>query len=595
MMTVAAIKLLTFLESVVLAMLANREDPASKLNTAFVRYILFVAAGALVEFLMVTSVAEQIFLFWKHFDVFMFYAVASMFQFSLMLRGYPWASTRRFAALLYGAASLVALLEGLLMRPDRAVPGTWSFRAEYPDVFLGIHSLIILGASLTALATVVVLHGCVVHAKDRRGRAQARIFFWSSLVLTLAGASVELVPAFAPAVQMPLSVTATTTYLIVNPFLAFAVVRHGLLQLSPAAAVSAIMDLMSESVVLTDQQGRVQYMNKAARALTGDSRPASATVPVESLVLRDGPATAPLAYADLRNQGNGLRDRECLLENTRRELVPVSLSSTVLRTRLWDETGLIITLRDVSERRRIEDLRDGAERVMRHDLRNTLTGLYTLSASLLADRSLDHEQQEAAVMIHDGARLLHEQIDSYLYLRSVEDGSFEAPLEAVDLAAVLRGVLRSLEPLAEKMNVHVAFLVDGQPASASAAVEVRGIRAMLFGIFMNLVKNAIEASPFGSEVRLHARRASRLAVSVHNRGAIPEEIRPRFFTKFATAGKRRGTGVGAYAARRLAEALGCTVTFTTSDEQGTEIVVTFPPPDSGPSRSPPAPSPAGAP
>ena len=179
-------------------------------------------------------------------------------------------------------------------------------------------------------------------------------------------------------------------------------------------------------------------------------------------------------------------------------------------------------------------------------------------------------------MIHEGARLLHEQIDSYLYLRAVEDGSFAVPLESVDLASVLRSVLRSLAPLAESANVHVAFLVDDRPADAATCVEVRGIRAMLFGVFVNLVKNAIEASPFGSEVRLGVRTATQVVVSVRNRGAIPKEIRPRFFTKFATAGKRRGTGVGAYGARMLAQALGCKVAFTTSDEEGTEIVVTFP-------------------
>jgi K+-sensing histidine kinase KdpD len=54
------------------------------------------------------------------------------------------------------------------------------------------------------------------------------------------------------------------------------------------------------------------------------------------------------------------------------------------------------------------------------------------------------------------------------------------------------------------------------------------------------------------------------------------QIRPRFFTKFATAGKRRGTGLGAYGARIMAEALGCAIAFTTSEEEGTEVVVKLP-------------------
>lgn len=577
MTTVAAIKLLTFLESILLGLLANREEPASKSNGAFVRYILFVAAGSLVEFMLVASPSERMFLFWKQFDFFMFFAVAAFFQFSLMLRGHAWARTRRFNLALYGAVSVVAIVEGFVMRPERVVPGAWSFSLEYQQRFFHVHSLFVLGGSVLAVVTVVVLGACVAHAKDRRSRVQAGIFFWSTLVLVAVGASVELIAAFEPAIELPLSATATSAYLVVNPVLAFAVVRYGLLQLSSLSAVSATMDMMSESVILADQHGTIQYMNTAARRLTGCSQTEVSRRSLDGCGLRNGSAGAtPLGYDDLRNGGLGLRDRECFLERPGKEPTPISLSSTVLRTRLWGESGIIITFRDISERRKIEELRDGAERIMRHDLRNTLTGIYALSTSLVGDRALGPAQKDHAVMIHDGARLLNEQIDSYLYLRSVEDGAFKAPLESVDLAEVLGSVERNLGPLAESMNVHLAFLVNGNPADAATVLDVRGIRSMLFGIFVNLVKNAIEASPFGSEVSLQVKTAGPVVVSVRNRGAIPEQIRPRFFTKFATAGKRRGTGIGAYGARIMAEALGCTVAFTTSEEQGTEVVVRFP-------------------
>jgi signal transduction histidine kinase len=179
-------------------------------------------------------------------------------------------------------------------------------------------------------------------------------------------------------------------------------------------------------------------------------------------------------------------------------------------------------------------------------------------------------------MILDTARLLNEQIESYLYLRSIEDGNFRAPLDDLDLVEVLNAVLKNQELTARGMNVHPSLLVDGLPAEPVTTVVVRGIRSMLFGIFVNLVKNAIEASSFGSEVAVRVRSASPVTVSVHNQGVIPEEIRPRFFTKFVTTGKKRGTGIGAYGARMMAEALGCSITFTSDREHGTEIVVTFP-------------------
>ena len=334
------------------------------------------------------------------------------------------------------------------------------------------------------------------------------IFAGSALLLAVVGISVELIAAFLPGVVLPLSATATSAYLVVNPFLAFAVVRYGLLQLSPAAAVSAIMDMMSESVILTDQQGAIQFLNPAARALLG--RPPLGVAPpfLGGLLLRresgDG---RPLSYEDLRNGGKGLRDRECLLEVEGRAPLPVSVSSTVLESSRWGESGLIITLRDVSERRKMEVLRDSAERIMRHDLRNTLTGIFTSSSALAREPSLGPAARENAALIHDGARLLNEQIDAYLYLRAVEDGAFKAPLEEVDLIEVLREVLRNQVALADSLKVHVVLRVDGGPAGSTDAVRVRGIHAMLFGVFVNLVKNAIEASPFGSEVSVQVASA----------------------------------------------------------------------------------------
>jgi signal transduction histidine kinase len=575
MTMVAAIKMLTFLESVGLALLANRQDPTSATNAAFVRYVLFVAASCLVEFMLVTATSVPTFLFWKHFDVFMFFAVAAIFHFSLMLRGHPWATSRRFRGVLYGTATAIALCEGFLTLPRLAVRGTWSFEAVYPPVVLNLHSGFVVLASSVAIAAVVVFRGSYRHARDRRSRVQAGIFWTSSLVLVAIGASVELTSAFIPSLELPLSVTATTAYLLVNPFIAFAVVRYGLLQLSPVSAVSAIMDLMSESVLLSDLAGALHYANKAARALLGQAKVGSAGLPLGGLMLRDGGAGAVLGYEGLRNDGKGLRDRECILESDGRGPLPVAVSSTVLDTALWGETGIIITLRDVSERRKMEELRDSADRIMRHDLRNTLTGIFALSSTLVADRALVGAPHENAALIHDGARLLNEQIDAYLYLRSVEDGAFKTPLEDVDLAEVLRSVLRNQGPPAESLNVHLVLLLDGRPVDTAAVVKVRGIHSMLFGIFQNFVKNAIEASPFGSEVRVAIRTAPAVVVSVHNRGAIPVEVRPRFFTKFATAGKRRGAGLGAYGARLMAEALGCRVSFSTSDDAGTEIVVRF--------------------
>jgi sensor histidine kinase regulating citrate/malate metabolism len=54
-------------------------------------------------------------------------------------------------------------------------------------------------------------------------------------------------------------------------------------------------------------------------------------------------------------------------------------------------------------------------------------------------------------------------------------------------------------------------------------------------------------------------------VEIGNRGAVPHEVRCRFFEKGATAGKREGTGLGTYSAKLIIETLGGEIGFETSD------------------------------
>ncbi|MCP4701989.1 MAG: sensor histidine kinase, partial [Gammaproteobacteria bacterium] len=62
-------------------------------------------------------------------------------------------------------------------------------------------------------------------------------------------------------------------------------------------------------------------------------------------------------------------------------------------------------------------------------------------------------------------------------------------------------------------------------------------------------------------------------ITMHNGGAVPEEIRARFFEKYVTAGKYRGTGPGTYSAKLMAETLNGGIHLRTSEEAGTAITV----------------------
>ena len=63
--------------------------------------------------------------------------------------------------------------------------------------------------------------------------------------------------------------------------------------------------------------------------------------------------------------------------------------------------------------------------------------------------------------------------------------------------------------------------------------------------------------------------------AIANKGAVPESVRERFFEKYATAGKARGTGLGTYSARLIALSHGGDIAMAT-DDAGTVVTVRLP-------------------
>jgi len=108
---------------------------------------------------------------------------------------------------------------------------------------------------------------------------------------------------------------------------------------------------------------------------------------------------------------------------------------------------------------------------------------------------------------------------------------------------------------------------------------VLGEKILCYSLLENLIRNAIEASAKGDKITVMLERGEMYAIHIHNPSAIPKTIQPRFFQKFATEGKIQGTGLGAYSAMLAAKIQKGSITFRTSDEDGTTISVHLPKPE----------------
>jgi signal transduction histidine kinase len=96
-------------------------------------------------------------------------------------------------------------------------------------------------------------------------------------------------------------------------------------------------------------------------------------------------------------------------------------------------------------------------------------------------------------------------------------------------------------------------------------------------MFSNLIVNAVEASPRAASLTIRVREeGEEVAVRIHNYGVVPDDVRDRFFERYATSGKKRGTGLGTYSARLIARTHGGDISFTSTEQEGTWVEVRLP-------------------
>ena len=221
-------------------------------------------------------------------------------------------------------------------------------------------------------------------------------------------------------------------------------------------------------------------------------------------------------------------------------------------------------------------LRSEVEQISRHDLKNPLMVIMNIPGVLLRKPGISADETKWLKMILDAARRMLEMINMSLDMFKMEKGTYNLRPEPVDALAVTLQIADSMAKIASDGSLSFDIAVEGQPAEAAGGFLVSAEEPLLYTLLLNLVRNAVEASPTGGRVSISFSAGASGVIAIHNAGAIPEKIRGRFFEKFATAGKPGGTGLGAYSARMIAKTLGGTIGFETSEKGGTTITVRLP-------------------
>lgn len=317
--------------------------------------------------------------------------------------------------------------------------------------------------------------------------------------------------------------------------------------------LAAILDQMTDGVVIVDAQGRVSMANPAARRLFESPEPLGKSV---AEVVRNH----QLIELWRQSQQSGRAQTESIEIPARRQF----LQMVAIPDR--HEAGSLLFIQDLTRLRRLETVRRDFVSNLSHELRTPLASLKALTETLqdgaLADpetgpRFLDRIVTEVDAMTQMAQELLD--------LSRIESGQVRLELASVAPESILASAVERMRLQAERAGL--ALRVD-------PAVDLPLIRAdagRLEQVLVNLIHNAIKFTEPGGEVIVSARVIDPSAAAGQNAGTqtevrfavtdtgrgIPADDVPRVFERFYRVDKARsggGSGLGLSIARHIVEA-----------------------------------------
>ena len=335
------------------------------------------------------------------------------------------------------------------------------------------------------------------------------------------------------------------------------------------SGMQTIFAAMQDALLVVDTNRRVILTNETFRTLFDAPELSVATPLLE--VVRDPMLDRLLTDAF---RGEGPVRSELTLDDSQ-----VELRAIATRNAAGQITGVLVLFHDITELKKLDQVRRDFVANVSHELRTPLSILRGYIETLLDSPTTPDEELTRILRImerhSDRLELL---VEDLLTLAQLESGNPNLQIGTVDLLSFLPEIVRDWE---KKLTSKQLTIVVDVAAGLSA---VCADRARLQQALYNLLDNAVKYSRETGEIRLSARQHNgeiELCVSDDGIGIAKEDL-PRIFERFYRADKARspdtvrGTGLGLAIVKHIAQLHGGRVEADSEPGKGTTIRVILP-------------------
>lgn len=275
---------------------------------------------------------------------------------------------------------------------------------------------------------------------------------------------------------------------------------------------------------------------------------------------------------DAAKKTNAVQEKEMQLVYPREK----ALLGAAYLVRGGEFSGVAVLIRDISEMKRLENLRREFVANVSHELKTPLTAIRSYTETLIQGAMEDKQNNRKFLdKIDTNARGLSALIDDILEISRMEARRGVAPFEPVSLKEETARALETLADRAREKNIEI------EPNLSDC--RVMGEAAYIYRALLNLLDNAIKYSPAGGTIEIGCRQTgNEIYMSVKDYGSgIPEEHQERVFERFYRVDKARsrelgGTGLGLSIVKHIMEIHGGRVELESEEGKGAKFTLIFP-------------------
>ena len=320
-----------------------------------------------------------------------------------------------------------------------------------------------------------------------------------------------------------------------------------------------LAETSADGVITIDALGRLTYVNPSFEVICGRRKSQILATLLRSYLSDDSIYLFQQVLIDIRKKHEKIENVELELNHSDNKTIPIEVNIAPLKK---DNkfAGVICTVRDITERKKVEEELKKSERlrtefmnIAAHELKSPVTPIKGYLDLIISDKKAPKQVRDwAKISLRNSERLLR-LVNDILDVSRLDTDTMRFNMEKLNPVEILEEIAEDMKPAIEKKGLE--FIVH-IPGNLSPVIRDR---YRLSQVFKNLLGNAIKFTDNGSIALVVKEEDDSIKISVEDSGiGISNEELKKVFTKFYQAytgddRKNEGTGLGLFICKQIVE------------------------------------------